>query len=99
MMAPATTLSGPTRDHLDWPFFDAGHREFAAKLDAFAASAPMGAIDHVDVDSACRKLVRALGDAGLLEAAVSAATDAAPIDSRSICLARETLAWHDGLAD
>jgi acyl-CoA dehydrogenase len=90
---------GPTRDHLDWPFFDAGHREFAQKLDTFAASAPMAAIDHADVDGACRKLVRALGDAGLLEAAVSAPDDPKPIDSRSICLARETLAWHDGLAD
>ncbi len=28
-----------------------------------------------------------------------AAADAPPIDSRLVCLARETLAWHDGLAD
>ena len=98
-MTSATTVKGPTREHLDWPFFDAGHRDFAARLDTFAGSASMAAIDHTDVDSACRKLVRALGNAGLLEAAVSAPTDPKPIDSRSICLARETLAWHDGLAD
>ena len=53
---------------------------------------------HVDV--ACRKLARALGEAGLLEAAVpSAEGDASDIDSRAVCLARETLASHDGLAD
>jgi acyl-CoA dehydrogenase len=52
------------------------------------------------VDGACRALVRALGDAGLLESAVAdTAPDAPPIDSRLVCLARETLAWHDGLAD
>lgn len=98
-MQPVAALKGPTRDHLDWPFFDARHRQFAERLDAFAASTPMAAIDHTDVDGACRKLVRALGDAGLLEAAVSAPDDPTPIDSRSVCLARETLAWHDGLAD
>ena len=98
-MHPVATLKGPTRDHLDWPFFDAGHRQFAERLDAFAASAEMADIDHANVDGACRKLVRALGDAGLLEAAVSAPGDATPIDSRRVCLARETLAWHDGLAD
>jgi len=98
-MHPVATLKGSTRDHLDWPFFDAGHRQFAERLDSFAASAPMADIDHADVDGACRKLVRALGDAGLLEAAVSAPGDTTPIDSRRVCLARETLAWHDGLAD
>ena len=41
-----------------------------------------------------------LGDAGLLDAAVAPPDgDARAIDSRSACLARETLAWHDGLAD
>jgi acyl-CoA dehydrogenase len=98
-MDAVITQDGPTRDHLDWPFFDAGHRAFATSLDTFATSAPMADIDHADVDGACRKLVRALGDAGLLEAAVSAPQDQTAIDSRRVCLARETLAWHDGLAD
>lgn len=91
----ATRLS---RDHLVWPFFDAGHGAFAARLDAFAASPAMANIDHHDVDTTCKKLVRALGDAGLLEAAVSL-TGGEAIDSRKICIARETLAYHDGLAD
>jgi acyl-CoA dehydrogenase len=90
-------MAGPTREHLHWPFFDAAHRAFVERLDAFLSSGAIARIDHHDVDSACRALVRALGDAGLLDAAVAA--DASPIDSRLVCLARETLAWHDGLAD
>jgi acyl-CoA dehydrogenase len=93
-------MAGPSREHLHWPFFDATHRAFAEKLDMFASSGALERIDHHDVDEACRSLVRSLGEAGLLEAAVAdAAPSAAPIDSRLVCLARETLAWHDGLAD
>ncbi|PZM10213.1 acyl-CoA dehydrogenase family protein [Rhizobium tubonense] len=98
-MSAPTMLRGPTRDHLEWPFFDIEHREFARNVDQFAKSA-LSEIDHADVDNACRKLVRALGDAGLLRAAVgTGAPGDMPIDSRLVCLARETLAWHDGLAD
>ncbi|MDF2114146.1 acyl-CoA dehydrogenase family protein [Roseiarcaceae bacterium H3SJ34-1] len=93
-------MAGPTRDHLDWPFFDASHRAYAERVDVFAASGAIASIDHHDVDKACRSLVRALGDAGLLTAAVGPiGADEKPIDSRLVCLARETLAWHDGLAD
>jgi acyl-CoA dehydrogenase len=80
-------------DHLAWPFFDLRHRNFADKVADFAKSI---SVDHHDVDNACRKLVADLGKAGLLAAAVP---DGTPIDSREICLARETLAYHDGLAD
>jgi acyl-CoA dehydrogenase len=98
-MSAVSSLPGPTRDHLDWPFFDERHREFVAEVDAFAKSSGMVAIDHKDIDGACRKLVKALGDAGLLAAATGTSESAPLIDSRLICLARETLAWHDGLAD
>jgi acyl-CoA dehydrogenase len=98
-MSAASALPGPTRDHLDWPFFEERHREFAAEVDAFAKSSAMASIDHSDVDSACRKLVKALGDAGLLAAATGTSDSDPLIDSRLVCLARETLAWHDGLAD
>jgi acyl-CoA dehydrogenase len=93
-----TNLAGPTRDHLDWPFFGPEHRAVADKLDAFAGSGALANVDHHDADAACRSLVRALGDAGLLGLATGEAGRTA-IDSRSVCLARETLAWHDGLAD
>ena len=92
--------AGPTRAHLDWPFFDQAHRDLAARLDAFAAQALHPGPDHTDTDAACRSLARALGQAGLLDAAVApVGPDGPPIDSRLVCLARETLAWHDGLAD
>ena len=88
------------REWIDWPFFEPRHHALVERLDAFVAAPEMDAIDHADVDSACRKLVREMGRAGLLEAAVASPdSDASGIDSRSACLARETLAWRDGLAD
>jgi acyl-CoA dehydrogenase len=86
------------RDHLDWPFYDASHRDFACALDAWAEAQ---VIPHGDVDAACRQWVRALGAAGHLGACVPSAYGGAreAIDSRLLCVARETLAWHDGLAD
>ncbi|MDL2405244.1 acyl-CoA dehydrogenase family protein [Rhizobium calliandrae] len=98
-MSAASSLNGPTRDHLDWPFFDERHREFLADMDAFAKSSAMADIDHGDVDGACRRLVKALGEAGLIAAATGTSDSEPLIDSRLACLARETLAWHDGLAD
>ncbi|MEQ1407484.1 acyl-CoA dehydrogenase family protein [Neorhizobium sp. Rsf11] len=97
-MAAPTTLKGPTRDFLGWPFFDDSHKALAEKLDAFAASGALSHIDHSDTDGACRAIVKALGEAGLLDAATGAG-GSQPIDSRAACLTRETLAWHDGLAD
>lgn len=91
-------------DHLDWPFFEPHHRAFAIELDAWAATNLGHAHSHdrAEVDATCRALVRSLGAAGWLAHAVAGrahggAADA--IDTRSICLARETLARHDGLAD
>ncbi len=94
---PARTL---TRAHLAWPFFEPAHAEFARRLDGFVDSGGLAGIDHNDVDGTCITLVRCLGEAGLLECAVASEADGAPsISSRHICLARETLAYHDGLAD
>ncbi|MFK4508615.1 acyl-CoA dehydrogenase family protein [Bradyrhizobium daqingense] len=97
MSSPAKAIS---RDWLDWPFFEPRHRAVCEALDCFVTQGGLDGIDHSDVDGACRKLVRALGSAGLLDCAVAAPDgDAASIDSRSICLSRETLAYADGLAD
>lgn len=94
-----TAVAAP-REHLSWPFFDAAHGDFARRLDGFIANGGLTGIDHHDVDETCIGLVRRLGAAGLLDCAVaSEADDAKPISSRHICLARETLAYHDGLAD
>ncbi len=88
------------REWLDWPFFEPRHHAVGEALDRFVQSGALDTIDHNDVDGACRKLVRAMGEAGVLDCAVAAPDgDATTIDSRSICLSRESLAYADGLAD
>ena len=99
-MSAASPARGPTREHLDWPFFGPEHRDYVAQLDRFAASGALAEVDHRNVDASCRGLAAALGQAGLLDACVAEPDgDASTIDSRKACLARETLAFHDGLAD
>ncbi len=93
----------PSSPHLDWPFFDARHRALGAALHAWTA-AHLHHADDADRDTndaRCRGLVRTLGDAGWLRYAVPAAHGGAlaELDSRALCLLRETLAYHDGLAD
>lgn len=80
------------RSFLDWPFFEDRHRALAEGLEDWAAGALP--VDHADVDAACRGLVRALGDGGWLRHSGGEA-----LDICSLCLIRETLARHDGLAD
>ena len=90
---------------LAWPFFEDGHRALAQDLETWAAQnlpAITGAPGaHEDVDATCRALVRALGEAGWLRHCVPAAYGGARenLDVRSLCLIRETLARHSGLAD
>jgi alkylation response protein AidB-like acyl-CoA dehydrogenase len=90
-----------SRDHLDWPFYGEKHRALAAETDAFIAGKGLGTIDHHDADSACKALVAKLGAAGFLRHCVPQAYGgvAQVIDSRSLCVMRETLAYADGLAD
>lgn len=91
----------PDRSFLDWPFFEDRHRALAAELDAWAGATLPGLVDHHDVDGSCRRLVAALGEAGWLRHAVPASHGGASdrLDVRSLCLIRETLARHEGLAD
>lgn len=92
--------------HLEWPFFDERHRELGAWLDEGAAAlfdAPHATpADQDELDATCRRLVRQLGDAGWLRHAVAGAAHggaAEVIDTRAICMLREALAFHNGLAD
>ncbi|MGP9820082.1 acyl-CoA dehydrogenase family protein [Salinarimonas sp. NSM] len=88
----------PDESFLRWPFFEDRHRDFAIRLKDFAADLD---VSHDDVDEACRTLVRRLGEAGWLRAVAPAAYggQGETYDVRTLCLARETLAYHDGLAD
>jgi len=85
---------------LSWPFFDDGHRRFAESLSRWA-DATLPALPHDDVDAACRARVAALGAAGFLKAVVAAEHGGLHprLDVRTLCLAREILAFRDGLAD
>ena len=87
--------------YLSWPFFEPRHAALAQQLDAWAQTHITQAHGS-DVDAECRALVRSLGQAGWLRHAVGGTAfggTADTIDTRSICLIRETLARHAGLAD
>ena len=87
------------KSFLDWPFFEQRHRELADKLDRWADTNLSG-IDQSDVDSVCVELVSRLGrDGWLKHSAIDPDDVNSRLDVRSLCLIRETLARHDGLAD
>jgi acyl-CoA dehydrogenase len=81
-------------EHLHWPFFEERHRTLAETLDEWAEHSVRDAHSE-DVDLQCKTLVKILGEAKVLR---FAAPDS-HFDTRSICLIRETLARHNGLAD
>jgi acyl-CoA dehydrogenase len=85
------------KSFLSWPFFEERHRALAGAIDDWcAAHLP---VDHRDVDAACRELVAMLGrDGWLVHSAIDPDAPGA-LDVRTLCLMRETLARHDGLAD
>ncbi len=87
--------------YLKWPFLAPRHGAMAMELDAWAQS-HITQSHSSDVDDECRALVKSLGAAGWLRHAVGGTAyggTADAIDTRSICLIRETLARHSGLAD
>jgi acyl-CoA dehydrogenase len=86
--------------YLEWPFFSDWHRQLALQLDAWATEN----VPHhhgADLDAECIAMVRSLGGAGWLKHAVGGKPYGVSdvIDTRAICLIRETLARHSGLAD
>lgn len=86
--------------YLEWPFFEERHRRLARELEEWAGTN----VPHAhgdDVDAECKALVAALGRDGWLHHAVAQGSGAAAgaIDTRAICVVRETLARHSGLAD
>jgi acyl-CoA dehydrogenase len=84
--------------HLDWPFFDDSHRALAREITGHTAE-PDVLLE--DVDDVCRAWVQMLGRMGLLRHCVPRAWGGMreALDSRSLCVAREALAYRDALAD
>ncbi len=87
--------------YLDWPFFNPHHAQLARDLDQWASDHIAQTHSH-DVDAECKALVKSLGQAGWLKYAIAGSAHGAAsevMDTRSICIIRETLARHSGLAD
>ncbi len=95
----------PDRTYRNWPFFEERHRTLAVAVDEWAAARigmkPPHPQGNAELDATCLGYVRALGEAGFLELCVPAEAGGRheTLDVRSLCLAREALAYHDGLAD
>jgi acyl-CoA dehydrogenase len=92
--------------HLAWPFFEASHRDFKASLQDWTTQQFAGLHGHDEsrdaIDKECVSLVKALGQGGWLKPAIAGKAHGGAsevIDTRTICLLREELAWHHGLAD
>ncbi|HKT94583.1 MAG TPA: acyl-CoA dehydrogenase family protein [Paraburkholderia sp.] len=88
-------------DALAWPFFEDRHRALAAGIETWSRE-HLAHVPHDDVDATCRALVRKLGAAGWLRYGVGGTAYGGhgdTIDTRAVCLLRETLAKHSGLAD
>ncbi len=84
--------------HLSLPFFDAQHREIGNCL---ADWLPKQAVDESDDRAACKAWVKLLGANQWLKYCVPAAHGGAfeKIDSRSLVILRENLAFHSALGD
>ena len=96
----------PDRSYLDWPFLDDAHRDLAGRIADWAEAeiAPIADDEPDDedgLDALARSMVARLAAGGWLGYCVPAPYGGhnATIDVRSLCLIRETLARHSGLAD
>jgi acyl-CoA dehydrogenase len=88
-------------DSLRLPFFDDSHRALHDTAHAWSTQHLTDRVHHGSVDLRCQELTRMLGDAGWLRYCVPAAYGGVfeELDSRSLCLMRQTLGYYDGLAD
>ena len=88
-------------DSLLLPFFEDSHRQLHDDLHAWSAPQLTNRVHEGNVDQTCVTLTRLLGKAGWLRYCVPAQYGGAlpALDSRSLCLIRQTLGYYDGLAD
>jgi acyl-CoA dehydrogenase len=96
------TLATDT-NYLTLPFFEEQHRSLQGELDSWANENLHHQEDESReaIDNACVALVKALGAAGWLKYCVPSTQGGIhpALESRSLCIIRETLARHSGLAD
>jgi alkylation response protein AidB-like acyl-CoA dehydrogenase len=83
------------QSYLNWPFLADEHRVLARDLRAWCGTHIKA--DHPsDVDAACRTLAQSLGKSGWLKTTTG---NGKKPSVRSLCISREILAYHSGLAD
>jgi acyl-CoA dehydrogenase len=87
--------------HLEWPFFADVHRELAGALAQWLAGDGADcAGESAPIEDEVRRVALKLGAAGWLRHVVPKPYGAADrIDVRSVCVIRELLAAHSGVAD
>lgn len=88
------------QSYLDWPFFEDKHRQLAEALAGWLEQG-IGEPDHEDLDAKCKELVARLARGGWLDYSTPdpEAGGNRSYDVRALCLIREHLAYHSGLAD
>ncbi len=88
---------------LAWPFFEPHHRELAQALEHWSARTAATIAQQCephDADATTVAWVRALGQGGwLLHSGIDPDQAGQGLDVRALCLIRERLAQHHGLAD
>ena len=97
------------RSFLAWPFLEPRHRELHDRVEAWAGAHAVQLQGEDETSNgaatAVRRLVAAMGAEGWLAVTVGGGDgdgDGAPygpLDARSLCICREVLARHAGLAD
>lgn len=88
-------------DSLKLPFFDEMHRTLHRDIHDWSRANLPTRIHTGSVDKRCQELVTMLGDAGWLRYCVPKEYGGMlpGLDSRSLCLLRQTFGYYDGLAD
>ena len=93
------------QSYLDWPFFEEHHRKLARDLEQWCCEHLENIADHnaehENVDQCCALILKRLAAGGWLRYAVPKEFGGIfeQLDVRSLCIIRETLSRHDGLAD
>ena len=92
------------RSFLSWPFLSQRHQELYDRVEAWAVANVSRLIGDGETSAAAaatvRLMVAEMGKAGLLSTAVGCDRSLrGSLDARSLCICREVLARHAGLAD
>ena len=95
------------RSFLSWPFLEPRHQALHDRVDAWASANVARLVREGEGETsaaaaaAVRRLAAAMGEEGFLATAVGGGDGSphGPLDTRSLCVCRDVLARHAGLAD